>query len=429
MIETLLPFTKVDELGCHFDTPDEPNSIHLEVRVAGRLDADRLRVAVRAALAAHPLARARRGPWHRLDRRFHWEITDVADVQPIEPVCWRDDTQLAAHRSTLLNATSPLELSPPLRIRHATGPTEDVLIVNTHHAAMDGLSSLRLLGSIARRYAGRPDPLGADPLAVRTPIVHRSEAGERDLRSLRPSARIAADRADPGPGCGFQLMTIPVSTVHARHTTTATVNDLLIAAMIRAVVAWNAAHGSHTGPIRITMPINAREPNRTESGAPLGNLSRLAVITNTPDRRDRTDRLLRDITEQTTAAKHRGGAQIDMISNLLATAMLPVTMKARLVEVSRRLAAAAGSTALVSNLGIVTDPPDFGADHPATGLWFSPPTRMPGGLAVGALTVRGQLHLCLRYRRALLDRPAADRFGTLLRVALGSLGDPRLVSP
>src|SRR6476469_975409 len=147
----LLPFTPVDELGCHVDSAAEPNGIHLEVRVDGHLDAARLRAAVLASLAAHPLARALRVRWRGWHRRFTWAIADAPAVAPLDEVRWRTEDDLAGHRASLLAAAPPLDLGPPLRFRHAVGPDQDMLFLNVHHAAMDGMSCLRLLRSVARR--------------------------------------------------------------------------------------------------------------------------------------------------------------------------------------------------------------------------------------------------------------------------------------
>lgn len=431
---SLLPFIPVDELGCYVDDPAEPNTIYLEVVLDGHLDPAYLRAAVLTTLTAHPLARARRGRWHGWHRRFNWEITSKPDVSPIDHVRWRTQDELDQHRQALLACAPQLDHAPPLRIRHAVGPGRDVLILNVHHAAMDGLSCLRLLRSIARSYAGRPDPIGADPLAVRSPVQALDSPGVRDrakARYLRPATRIAVDSAEPGPGSGFHLLSVPINSVPVSSVpngsagTAATVNDILIAALVRTVEEWNQNHGGHAGTIRITMPINARSTAAADE--PLGNLSRLAVIANRPADRRSTDRLLTDIARQTSTAKLVGGPQIDPISQLFATPWLPVAIKARLMSVTRRLAGPTiGDTALLSNLGSTGEAPDFGPGARAVGLWFSSPVRMPVGLSVGAITLRGRLHLCFRYRRELFDPAAAARFAATFRAVLAGLGDPRL---
>jgi hypothetical protein len=68
-------------------------------------------------------------------------------------------------------------------------------------------------------------------------------------------------------------------------------------------------------------------------------------------------------------------------------------------------------TALLTNLAEVGDPPSFGNQVGDTeAMWFSAPARMPCGLSVGALSLRGRLHLSFRYRRPLLGEDAADLF-------------------
>ncbi|HEX6353325.1 hypothetical protein [Actinophytocola sp.] len=423
-----LPFTPVDELGCYVDSAAEPNSIHLEVLLDGHLDAARLRAAVLATLTAHPLARVRRARWRGWHRRFNWEVVGSPDVAPVDHVRWRTEDELAGHRRSLLDAVPPLDLAPPLRIRHAVGTDRDVLILNVHHAAMDGLSCLRLLRSVARCYAGRPDPVGADPLAVRTSDAGTAGDAPR-TRSPGTAARIAADSADPGPGCGFHLTSVPIATVRSgQGKPVATVNDILIAALVLAVGTWNENHGRDADTIRITMPINARATAGADE--PLGNLSRLTVITSTPADRRSADGLLTDINRQTASAKTLGGPQLDPVSRLFATPWLPVAAKARLLTIARRLTALRiADTAMLSNLGLVGEPPDFGADAPVAGLWFSPPVRMPAGLSVGVVTANDRLGLCFRYRRELLDARAAARFAEAFHAALDSLGDPRLSVP
>jgi uncharacterized membrane protein len=77
-------------------------------------------------------------------------------------------------------------------------------------------------------------------------------------------------------------------------------------------------------------------------------------------------------------------------------------------------------TSLVSNLGIVADPPRF-AGLPATDMWFSTSAHMPRGLSMGVVTVGGRLHLCFRYRRALFSEAAAGRFARACTDALGDI--------
>ncbi|MGW5715166.1 hypothetical protein ACWEVP_03295 [Amycolatopsis sp. NPDC003865] len=411
-----VPFTLVDELGCWLDRPDEPNCVLLEAEVAGRLDSARLREAVAAALAAHPLARARRARHRSWHRRLEWEILDRPDTA-LRLIRWRTPEELAGLRESILSGAPPLE-STVVEVRHAVGPSRDVVFLSAHHAALDGMSCLRLLRSVARRYAGRPDPVPADPLAVRLP----QSGGDRSPTSqLRRPARIAADRdrSRPGYGCAHVVVPCRSSTAPGPQT----VNDVLIVALAMTIAAWNQAHAVAGGKLRITMPINARELGPDDE--PLGNLCRLAGID--VDVRDGPQQTLRDVASQTVRAKNRGGPQLDPVTSALASAWGPVDVRSRVVRLSHRLGARRLSdTSLVSNLGISREPLDFGPGARIAGLWFSTPAPMPRGLSLGAITVRRELHLCFRYRLALFDEAAANRFVRLFGTALTTIGDSRL---
>ncbi len=102
-----VPFTPLDEAVHHLDTPAEPWSIQLEVRVDGTLDAERLRRAVAEAVARHPMARARQLPARRSDRRYSWDVRSEPDVDPFRVVECPDDDRLAGARADLYSLSVP----------------------------------------------------------------------------------------------------------------------------------------------------------------------------------------------------------------------------------------------------------------------------------------------------------------------------------
>jgi NRPS condensation-like uncharacterized protein len=429
-------FGVADELAWYYDAPGEPSNVHLEARVPGHLDAAALRRAVAAALAGQPRALARRAPGGWWRRGQVWEMPASPDRDPVAAAAWADEEELGRQRERFLAAAPPLEHSPPVRVLLAAGPGEDRVILNAHHSALDGLSCLELLGSIARHYPGAAadgaGPGGAEPRGA----GHAGRAGGASgaapaggpgarPRLPRPAARIAADR--PGGAvrrdrAGNVFLLLPARPVPAARPGPATVNDLLIAALITAIGRWNAGHGRPPGRIRITMPVNSRAPG--QAGA-AGNLSRLTAVTAlAPGDGDPVAglaALAADVAGQTRSAKDRPGPQVDPVSRALAGAPGPGAVKRRLLRLGLR---AAGpllcDTSLVSNLGVVADPPRF-AGSVATGLWFSTSAHMPRGLSVGAVTIGGRLHLCLRCRRALFGEQAAARFAGAYAAALDDL--------
>jgi NRPS condensation-like uncharacterized protein len=399
--------------------------VHVEVRVPGNLDFRALRDATAAALAAQPRALVRRAPgaWWR---RYAWEVPGQPDCDPVTTAAWAGEDELARVRARFLSTAPSLRSSPPLRILLAAGPGEDRVILNAHHAALDGLSSLELLRSIAGHYPGgaAADP-PAGPVAPDAPLQVPAAPpgvgrGAAERAQQGRAARIAADR-EPGraaglPGYGFVLL--PGRPVPAgRHPGGGTVNDVLIAALVLAIARWNSAHGRPAGLIRITMPVNARPQG--QAGA-AGNLSRLTTVSVPAPSGGDLAGLVADVAAQTRPAKQQAGPQVDPASRALAAAWWPPAVKRGVLRLALRTAGPLlCDTSLVSNLGVV-GPPRFGAAT-ATDMWFSTSAHMPRGLSVGAVTVGGRLHLCLRYRRALFSEPSAARFAGLYATALGNL--------
>jgi len=455
-------FGVADELASYYDAPGEPSNVHLEARVPGHLDAAALRAATDAALAAQPRARVRRAArgWWRLTQL--WEVPARLDGAVVTAATWADAAELDRERERFLAAAPWLDRSPPLRVLLAAGPGEDRIILNAHHSALDGLSCLELLRSIARLYPGGSgtagsaagaEPVVAEPVVAHPPVAEPAlahppvaepagagalagDAGPapeldaaRSRRAgkagWRPAgvARIAADRPDGTAKCdrsGSVFCLLPPRPVPTARPGRATVNDVLIAGLIVAVRRWNAGHGRPAARIRITMPVNAR-PAGSDGAA--GNLSRLTTVTALAPagREPGMGALIADVAAQTRAAKDHAGPQVDPVSRFWATAWAPPAVKRRLLRLGLRTAGRfLCDTSLVSNLGVVAEPPRFGGVA-VSGLWFSTSAHMPRGVCAGAVTIGGRLHLCLRCRRALFGEAAAARFAEMYAAALDEI--------
>jgi NRPS condensation-like uncharacterized protein len=436
-----IPFSVADELSCYFDAPAEPCTVHLEVQIPGRLDEAKLRLAVAAALVAQPRALLRRAPatWWRTGRE--WEQAGRPDSDPVATADWAHEQELDRLRARFLSVSPSLDSSPPLRILLATGPAEERIILNAHHAALDGISCLELLRAVSRHYraaAAEVPGLPATPAAAPAPPglttgPGASPAGAAQAPNAprlggwlpRPATRIAADRqgsdqSGSPPGYGLRLLRLPVPAIPGqRHRPHPTVNDLLIAALIVTVGRWNSRHGRSPGRIRITMPVNARLPG--QAGA-VGNLSRLTAVTALPPASNGDlAKLLDDVVAQTRWAKEHAGPQVDPFSRALALASCPPAVKRQLLRLALRVAGSMlCDTSLVSNLGLIAEPLRF-AQAETTGMWFSTSAHMPRGLSVGAISLGGQLYLCLRHRRALFSEPAASEFARAYAAAIGDV--------
>ncbi|MGH9076565.1 MAG: condensation domain-containing protein [Acidimicrobiales bacterium] len=418
-----LDFSPLDEAVHILDSPEEPWTVQVEVRVAGQLDEARLRAAVHAGLARHSLARGRALPARPSDRVMTWEITEVPDIDALSAVDLADDPAVSAHRAWLYSNGVPLEASPPLRVWLVRRPAGDLVMVSAHHAAFDGVGTLRVLQSISRAYAGEadPDPLASLPeardiaahLATDEPALRsrrrRALAGKA-LDLVDPPARLGAERPSGGPGYGLRHLCLLPPPAGGR----ATVNDVLVAALNMAVDGWNAEHGVRTRRVGVLVPVNLR-PEAWRTDVVTNFVVQARVTTGPADRRS-PQRVLDRVVEQTRRIKEGEGAALFEVLRI--GPRLPLWIKRRLPDVLALTGNRLVDTAVLSNLGRVADPPSFGLGGPAE-MWFSAPTRMPCGLSVGSVTVGGRLHLAFRYRKALWGDAAADRFAERFAVELG----------
>lgn len=440
--KALIPFPTVDEVSRHCLSDDEPESVHIEVHLPGRLDPDRLRAAFRQALLTHPRALMREVPGRRHLRSFAWELTDEPDGDPVS-FAGRGPDALARARARALDDCPPLTQSPPMRLEavelDGTGTgagsrTGTVLLLTMHHTALDAPSGLRVLATTAQKYGGeaalpvpgrvRPERSGAAPGGTGREVRTRPVRVAPDSRPEPVRARAA--------GNGMLQVDLPVPPRAARTGDLPpwTVNDQLLVATALTVGRWNVSHGRPAGPVRLTMPVDDR-PRGTEM--PMGNGTRLVEVTVAADDPRDTElllgahpdpaavaRLLRATARRTRALKSVHGAPMGAGANLLTAPLLPVGVRGVLTRGARWAAAAWTSTALVTNVGRVPYALDFGEAGRASAVWFSAPARMPRGLSVAAASTGGRLHVTLRWSRALLGDTAGAELAGLFEESLAA---------
>lgn len=422
-------FNLIDEFIDLLDTPAEPWSVQLEVRVAGSFDEGRLRAALDEALRRHPMARARRArsAWNR----SYWDTSPELDVDPLTVDPATDDATLASVREQLYSTPVPLSQSPPLRARLVRHREGDLLMLTLHHAAMDGIGGLRLLHSVARAYTGADDPLPeVDFLASRDLMGRHAPADlsmrvrrylalvERLRELLAPPARLARRQGREGPGYGFHQVRLSTEETQglAEADHAGSVNDLLVAALHLAVAAWNARHQRPCRRITVLVPSNLRPADHRDEM--VGNFSLPARISTTPRRRRSGAAVLAAVTTQ-TARKKYSGMGTALLELLSWSWLVPLRFKGAAIRVfDQRFT----DTAILSNLGRIKDPPSFGDDVGETiECWFSAPARMPLGLSVGAITVADRLHLVFRYRHPQFGPESARRFAECFLTQLRGL--------
>ncbi len=430
-------FNSVDESLHLLDEaePTQPLSIQFELRAPGALDEGRLRAAVVAACALHPMARARQVPWKASQARYEWEITEGLDLDPVRVVAAGDDEAVHTARAELQSRCVSLAESPPFRVCLVHHPAGDFVMLNMNHSASDGVGTLRLMRSIVRAYAGDPDPIPAvDPLAVRDLDVELAPATLEDrLRGWRgmidswskaasPPARLSPDGGGDLTGFGFHHLTLSTertASLDPKRYAAATVNDLLLAALARAVESWNADHGAPCQRVGLMMPVNVRPRDRWYEV--VGNFAGDVTISTTMKERADRAALLTAIAEQTRQAKDDGTASA-VLALLGGRASVPIGVKQALTALLTPSTERYANSAVLSNVGRVDEPMSFGDDGEASELWFSPPVRAPMGIALGAASYGGRLHLAFRYGHASLSAAAVERFAGSYLEALDELG-------
>lgn len=424
-----IPFPTVDEISRHTLTEGEPENIHIEVHLPGRLDPERLRKAVRDALGRHPRALVRQAPGRWWHRSYEWELTQEPEI---DPVSWPGGTLDEARRRAI-ESNPPLAISPPIRLEVIEPPAREgggsVLVACLNHTALDGPAFLRILATVAELYGGADNtPVLPSPVRTAPPgnqPSHGEEPAPPAASSWARPARIASVRQSPGspaqPGNGLYVAELPIPA--RAKGAPYTVNDQLLVATFLTTVRWNqrtvVKNRARSRPVRITMPVDDRP--RTPD-MPMGNGTRLVEVTFGDEERSPEDiaGLLRATAARTRALKAQSRTQLGFGASLLTTPVLPVGVRA---VCTRALRAAAGpwvSTTLLSNLGRMTYPMDFGDAGKPSGVWVSAPARMPRGLAVTTMSTGGRLQLSLRWSRARLDDSAGQQFGEMFAEQLAA---------
>lgn len=419
------PFSRLDELFFHIDQPAEPFSLQLEVRVDGHFSSEKLRAAIAAAMARHPLAQVRQQPWDERSDHYAWETVPQAAV-PLKTVDCSDDAQLAAARAEHMALSVPLAEAPPFRALLAHHPQGDVLVLNVSHVAADGIGGWRLLQSILRAYAGAGDPLPeADPVETRdigraqrpktlAERLQRVAALGKYLRdsATEPPARIAARFGEPGAGVGFEYLTLDAAQLDAlgrARVDGATLNDVLAAALHLTVEQWNTRCKAPCRRVTMMMPMNLRED--ALAFELVGNHSVwLNVATTAAERRGGLRGTLAAVAAKTRELKAQ--RRTGIITDLLELAgVLPGWARRRLHLLMPITGNFVVDTTVLYNLGRLPPLTDPGSKAgKVVDFRFNPPARMPLGVSLGAATVGDRLLLSFRYRREQFDHIAARDF-------------------
>jgi len=363
--------------------------VQLDVRIAGPLDEARLRRALGAVAGV---------------RGAGDECLTIVD-------CDGDDA-LDLARRRLHSVGVPLTVLPPFHACLAHHADGDVLMLNLNHAAVDGFGAAHVLGALARAYAQDGDAqaqlefLACTDLPVQaTPpsgsrVVHMGRTVIERLRdALSQPRRIATDEPGGEAGYGFHLVALPA--LPGAHT-----REALIAALHLTIAEWNEAHGLKGRRIGVLVPVDLRPAELPERV--IANLSINSRLSSTRRERGKPAATRRAIAWQ--AERDEGTRTgIAFIAALRRAGMLPLWAKQSSVVLQPITGNRWADAAMLCDLGSVE--PSFGPDGgEVREVWFSPPSRSPCCLCLGAVTVAGQLHLTFRYPHDVLGPDAVRRF-------------------
>lgn len=413
----LRPLAAFEHLMLADARPGHPMNFFLECEVEGPLCMDRLRGAIAAAAGRHPLVRSRVA---RRGGRPLWLTPDVEPtVEPGGPAAWRpiDITAESGLRLVVMSAQQ----------RHR-------IVMVAHHAAIDGVAAGELFGDLWACYDGREPPAfsagrrqRSRPAAV-APTVSRPFSSTWPFVAFRPQP-LARFAGFPAAVDGSDL---PMEPPYAWHTldrdlTTAirrvvaaagwSLNDLVVAAVMRAAGRWNERAGDRAGNVRITLPVSLRS---TGSRSPACNDLGYAFLDRTPAECSDARGLAAGL-----AAASRWIVENDAAREFLAAADV-LSRRPWLLRGITRLPVCF-STAVVSTIGDPSRrmkagvPKQDGLDAP-DGLVIRqirgvPPLRPGTRAAVGATTYAGELTLtclCSAVADNRPSRPAAREFAALV---------------
>ena len=407
------PLDPFEHLMLIDDRPGHPMCFYVECVVEGPLQENWLRDAVRTAAQRHPAFHSRVG--YRGGRQ-EWV---GADVQPT--VVWNPTAEGA-------DSWRPFDLRREGGVRLVVlgdGEHRHRVVMQVHHSVCDGIAACEFFGDVWAVYAGtEPRPFSSGRAARLPPVdnvPHPPPAASGHdmaretwaLASFWPTALACVangpDSLTRSPGITARSKVDPRSppyesmefdqpfTTRLRAAAAAdkvSLNDMIVAATMRAAIAWNTRAGRRAGNVRITMPVNLRKPGQRE---PASNDLGYAFL----------DRTAAQCADGKSLAVSIAAATRWILDNDAATFFLAaIGFLARwpwLLRLTTRLPLCI-STAVVSNVGDASrrmrsgvgreDGRDAPGDLVIQGFVGVPPLRPRTRAAIGVTTYAGRLSLC-----------------------------------
>jgi hypothetical protein len=399
-------------------------SFFVETVVEGQLCREHFTQCVHEIAARHPRLgsriRNRLGvtEWMEPDR------TPLVDWFP-----WNDRANIAA---ALIDTPADLRATSGVRfIVVETAPGVWQIMMHVHHAVCDGVAALEVLGDLWSLYHGAPLPNFRPGKRTQVPLSSTAPSEPaapwwRVVHQFLRNRPATVARTDP-PARTIHIATWPPYTTvtlpsdfvkglrRAAEAVSATLNDVVVAATMRAIVSWNITAGAPYRLVRINMPTNLRASG---SRTPAANDMGYAFLDRAPAECLSYRALVTSLAAASKWIQATRATQ-QFLDILAVCSRIP-----GLLQIVTRLPLGF-STAVVSNVGNVVSrmktaaPIQDGRICPAdlviTRITGVPPLRPGTRVAVGVTTYQGAMTISVKCAPNLFSAAAQQRLADQIR--------------
>ena len=311
-----LPLTPFERFMLQDDRPDHPMTFYIEMALAGQLDPQVLREAVRTAVDRNPLLGARLAG----DRDPSWIFQPRPEIRI-------DRTALNGAVVPPGGAVIDLAREPGVRVWWASENGQVKIWIQFHHACTDGQGARRFIVDLFTGYArlsgdDRPKFDHLDAARLRERGVYSPAGGVQRTGSwdkirhtfdflCRTPSPLAAPNADGRAPASRPPLLLwhafqPEETLTIRRRTRdeeGTLNDVAIALLFRTLADWNRRHGAARDAQRLRILVPADLRGRADARLPSANRVGFAFLTRRIGDCGDHQGLLHSVREETTYVK------------------------------------------------------------------------------------------------------------------------------
>ncbi len=456
-----LPLNCIDRALFSLHSKKEPMVYHAILTLDGALDSERLKSALISVLSRYPSFRSTIdaglvGLFREEQENAGNEMLSVRDAAEEHATAGaQPQSETGAWFSLRLSEwiNQPLDPSRAIPCRvlllRKTAKTSSA-VFTFHHAAADGLHSLRFVNEVVQEYngvtdnpplprfsptTGRGDEIIGLARASRPRIKHfylnmvTSLLQRFLVAPISPNARICHAGSASSARINFchgSLNPCELKRIKAKSRSAgATVNDILLAACFRTVAQWNSTCGKPGRKISIMVPVDISNSMCTPVSANL--VSFLSVSTTHKERAD-PEKLLREVGRRTSNMLRNGNVYSVVYAAYLCTRFPPPVQKAivKFLMTTRVYL----DTVLLTNLGLIWRMGNaWMGDARITGVAAIPPVVSPMGISLSAGMYNGRLYIVLASKASYFSQEQARMFLNLYLHEIRSYQEGGMLNP